>query len=99
MHESLKLFDDIINSKWFSDTPVVLFLNKSDLFKNKIKKYKISDYFPEYTGGDDFREACDFISVCFFFVLQIIWCCFSLFLIILGLLGNFSLFSLLLQRF
>jgi guanine nucleotide-binding protein subunit alpha len=62
MHESLKLFDDIINSKWFSDTPVILFLNKSDLFKDKIKKYKISDYFPEYMGGDDFQEACDFIT-------------------------------------
>jgi len=62
MHESLKLFDDIINSKWFSDTPVILFLNKSDLFKEKIKKYKISDYFPEYKGGDDFDDACQFIT-------------------------------------
>jgi len=38
MHESLKLFDDICNSKWFFNIPIILFLNKMDLFKEKIKK-------------------------------------------------------------
>src|SRR5690348_4280015 len=38
MHESLKLFKEICNSKWFVDTAVILFLNKKDLFAEKIKK-------------------------------------------------------------
>jgi len=38
MHESLKLFDEICNSRWFSNTSVVLFLNKSDIFREKNQK-------------------------------------------------------------
>lgn len=36
MHESMKLFDSICNNKWFTDTSIILFLNKKDLLrKNK----------------------------------------------------------------
>jgi len=38
MVESLTLFEEISNSKWFPRTPIMLFLNKSDLFEEKIKK-------------------------------------------------------------
>jgi hypothetical protein len=38
MLESLALFDDICNSKWFQNTAFILFLNKTDLFKKKIGK-------------------------------------------------------------
>ena len=38
MHESLKLFDSICNNKWFTDTSIILFLNKKDIFEEKIKK-------------------------------------------------------------
>ncbi|CAO2617168.1 Guanine nucleotide-binding protein G(i) subunit alpha-1 [Lemmus lemmus] len=38
MHESMKLFDSICNNKWFTDTSIILFLNKKDLFEEKIKK-------------------------------------------------------------
>lgn len=51
MTEALTLFDDICNSRWFHDTPFVLFLNKSDLFKEKLKHFPISCYFDDYTGG------------------------------------------------
>lgn len=50
MHESLKLFDEICNSKWFSAVPIILFLNKSDIFEEKIKKTNITVAFPDYTG-------------------------------------------------
>ena len=33
MTEALNLFAEICNSRWFQDTSVVLFLNKSDLFR------------------------------------------------------------------
>uniref|UniRef100_A0A8C5H395 Guanine nucleotide-binding protein G(o) subunit alpha n=1 Tax=Gouania willdenowi TaxID=441366 RepID=A0A8C5H395_GOUWI len=50
MHESLKLFDSICNNKWFSDTSIILFLNKKDLFQTKIPKSPLSICFPDYDG-------------------------------------------------
>jgi len=50
MQESLKLFDSICNNKWFTDTSIILFLNKKDLFEEKIKKSSLTVCFPEYTG-------------------------------------------------
>ena len=50
MQESLKLFDSICNNKWFTDTSIILFLNKKDLFEEKIKKSQLTICFPEYTG-------------------------------------------------
>jgi len=50
MQESLKLFDSICNNKWFTDTSIILFLNKKDLFEEKIKKSHLTVCFPEYSG-------------------------------------------------
>lgn len=50
MQESLKLFDSICNNKWFTDTSIILFLNKKDLFEEKIRKSPITICFPEYAG-------------------------------------------------
>lgn len=50
MHESLTLFDSICNNKFFVDTSIILFLNKKDLFGEKITKSPLSICFPEYTG-------------------------------------------------
>ena len=36
MAESVKLFDEIANSQWFSKTSIILFLNKVDLFNAKL---------------------------------------------------------------
>ncbi len=51
LHESLELFEEVVNSKWFNSTPIMLFLNKSDLFKEKIKKVDLKVALPEYTGN------------------------------------------------
>ncbi|KAM3180529.1 hypothetical protein ACTXT7_016104 [Hymenolepis weldensis] len=48
MQESLKLFDSICNNKWFTDTSIILFLNKKDLFAEKIKRSPLTVCFPEY---------------------------------------------------
>lgn len=37
MHESIQLFDELINSKWFRKADIILFLNKNDLFVNLIR--------------------------------------------------------------
>ncbi|CAB1314634.1 unnamed protein product [Coregonus sp. 'balchen'] len=41
MHESMKLFDSICNNKWFTETSIILFLNKKDLYFscNRANKY------------------------------------------------------------
>lgn len=63
MAESLKLFEEICNSKWFADTPIVLFLNKSDMFRFKIeeKKTDLKVCFPDYSGGCNFEAAAEYI--------------------------------------
>jgi len=62
MHESLKLFDEICNSKWFHAIPIVLFLNKKDLFEEKILKVNITVAFPDYEGKQEFKEASEYIQ-------------------------------------
>ncbi|KAL6950775.1 hypothetical protein ACO0QE_000056 [Hanseniaspora vineae] len=59
--ESLALFDSVMNSRWFAKSSVVLFLNKVDLFAEKIKKVPLEDYFPDYTGGRDVNKAAKYI--------------------------------------
>eukprot|EP00808_Paulinella_micropora_P014684 g27315.t1 len=55
--ESLNLFENICNSRWFRDTSVILFLNKCDLFKEKIYKVPLTITFSkEY---EEFMKAND----------------------------------------
>jgi hypothetical protein len=37
MVESLKLFEDTINNDWFNRKPIILFLNKVDIFEKKLE--------------------------------------------------------------
>lgn len=62
MQESLKLFDSICNNKWFTDTSIILFLNKKDLFEEKIRKSPLTICFPEYTG--EYRNELLLCSTC-----------------------------------
>jgi GTPase SAR1 family protein len=62
MHESLKLFKEICNSKWFVETSMILFLNKKDLFEEKIKRVDLKMCFEEYQGGRDAEVAGKFIE-------------------------------------
>jgi len=50
MSEALTLFDSICNSRWFTSTPIILFMNKNDLFREKLKTRPIEKYFCDYTG-------------------------------------------------
>ncbi|BFZ61509.1 Guanine nucleotide-binding protein alpha-2 subunit [Saitoella coloradoensis] len=61
MEESLALWESVVNSRWFVRTSVVLFLNKVDLFKGKLGRVPLRDYFPEYEGGSDPSKAAKFI--------------------------------------
>jgi len=50
MEESLKLFESIVNNRWFVETSVILFLNKKDLFEEKITMSPLTICFPDYSG-------------------------------------------------
>ena len=59
--ESLILFENIVNSRWFARSSIVLFLNKIDLFAEKLKIKPLENYFPDYTGGQDINKATKYI--------------------------------------
>jgi len=62
MEESLRVFKEISNNRWFMDTPMILLLNKRDLFEEKIKTSPITIAFPDYNGGNDFDSAVKYIE-------------------------------------
>lgn len=61
MQEALTLFDSICNSRWFEKTSTILFLNKIDLFKQKLLTSPLNAYFPDYQGGDDYEQASHYL--------------------------------------
>jgi GTPase SAR1 family protein len=62
MDEALSLFDQILNSKWFDQTSMILFLNKKDLFEGKIKKNPMGKYYPDYRGGANFDAGSQYFK-------------------------------------
>ncbi|KAL1922395.1 uncharacterized protein VTP21DRAFT_9934 [Calcarisporiella thermophila] len=62
MVESLVLFESVINSRWFLRSSIILFLNKFDLFKAKLPKVPLENYFPDYYGGSDINKAIKYIA-------------------------------------
>lgn len=61
MMESLVLFDSVVNSRWFMRTSIILFLNKVDLFKEKLGRSPLGNYFPDYSGGNDVNRAAKYL--------------------------------------
>ena len=64
MKECVNVFHTILNYQWFQKTPVILLLNKKDLFEEKINSGKnpVQPHFPDcpendYMGAETyFRE-------------------------------------------
>jgi GTPase SAR1 family protein len=66
IHESIRLFSEIVNSKWFLETPLILFLNKSDLLQQKVDEgVSLNIAFPDYDGEHDFESYVDYITLKF----------------------------------
>ncbi|CAF0766280.1 unnamed protein product [Didymodactylos carnosus] len=62
MEESKALFRTIITYPWFTNSSVILFLNKKDLLEEKIMHSHLVDYFPEFDGPKrDAQAAREFI--------------------------------------
>ena len=63
MRESLQIFGAVANYHFTtSPPPILLFLNKKDLFQDKIMTVDLKICFPDYTGGLDYDLGLDCIK-------------------------------------
>lgn len=62
MTEALKLFEETCVLKWFADTSFILFLNKCDLFADKIQKVPLSTHMANYKGDNSYDDGIEFIK-------------------------------------
>ena len=59
--DSLAHFDEIVNSRWFMRTSIVLFLSNIRLFEAKLAKSPLYRHFPDYSGANDVACATKYI--------------------------------------
>ena len=50
MQEAEKLFGEMLNNVFFRNTPFIVFFNKFDLFKEKLKKVSLTEAYKEYSA-------------------------------------------------
>ena len=62
MDESLDLFERVYHSQKLKTVPTILFLNKTDLFKEMIQKQPLDDRYDTYVGGSDSESSLQFIT-------------------------------------
>ena len=63
MVEALNLFAQTLTSRWLRDVDVILFLNKKDLFMEKVGRKRINDVpeFEDYSGKDyDYDDGVEY---------------------------------------
>jgi len=61
MMESLQIFDEHLNLLQFKETAFILFLNKKDVFDEKIVNIPITVCFEEYKGRQSSTESLNYI--------------------------------------
>jgi len=61
MEESLQVFAETIDLETFKDTAFILFLNKKDVFDEKITKVPITICFKDYTGPQTSEDSLFYI--------------------------------------
>lgn len=59
--EASTLFESVANSRWFNQSSLVLFLNKTDLFREKLRSSPLNHYMPQYIGDNDWPSASSFM--------------------------------------
>jgi len=57
MAESLKLFRGVVGNDALHHVAMILFLNKEDLFSEKIKRSALKKFFPDYDGPTADKDA------------------------------------------
>jgi len=64
LRESIAVWGKIANEECFKATAMILFLNKIDLFKEKLETVRLEDHFSDFTptGDNVYAEAKEFIQ-------------------------------------
>jgi len=70
LDESLTLFEKLSRSQWLKDVPFIVFLNKADLFGEKIKSLPLSAYYHDYNdfvkklspSVNDMDAGCEYMA-------------------------------------
>ncbi|KAF8950556.1 guanine nucleotide-binding protein subunit alpha, partial [Entomortierella lignicola] len=63
LEECMSLFNSIANHKLFEVTSFLLFLNKIDIFQQKLESgIQVCDYFPDYKGPNDYENTTVFFQ-------------------------------------
>jgi hypothetical protein len=62
VEEALALFGDIANCDYFERTAMILFLNKRDIFQQKVEEgVMLNKTFPEFQGNNNVQECSEFL--------------------------------------
>jgi len=61
LHETLDVFKKICETKVFERTAIILFLNKDDIFREKIQRVPLTKCFAKYSGGSNYEAARTYI--------------------------------------
>ncbi len=61
MKETLLMFEELVAGELTARMPVILLLNKTDLFRAKLARTPLTVYWPAYTGGSAFEPAAAFV--------------------------------------
>ncbi|KAI8828458.1 Guanine nucleotide-binding protein G(t) subunit alpha-2 [Chytriomyces hyalinus] len=62
LDEAMTLFASICNHPIFNSTAIIIFMNKIDIFKTKLKTVAISKYFPKFKGPNNVDKGSAFFA-------------------------------------
>jgi len=61
MMEQLVIFDGVVNSRLCVNTSIILLLANVSIFKQKMERTPLQNYFPYYSGGNNFNRAAKYL--------------------------------------
>jgi len=66
LEDSLESWENVLNHKIFKDRDIFLFLNKRDIFEEKLKKINLQELYDDYEGEPhDYDAGCKYMSELF----------------------------------
>ncbi|CAH1757959.1 58_t:CDS:10 [Entrophospora sp. SA101] len=62
VQDSIQLFEKICNHNLFTNTGIILFLNKIDILKHKLTTTQVKKYFPDYEGDNEYDSVTEYFQ-------------------------------------
>jgi len=62
LKDAEQLFKQLSRNKILWHKNIVIFFNKIDIFKKKLSSSPVSNFYPDYTGGNDYAEAATYFA-------------------------------------